>query len=100
MLFCGGHFLMGILMFLTSFYVHHLNHDSALMCILLFIALFQCTQGSALFVYIAEVCESDSVMGICLFITMFGLTFQSLFATVLLNSKIGVAGCFCVLGFI
>jgi len=73
-LFCGGHFIMGILMFLTSFYVRNLNHDNALICILLFIALFQCTQGSAIFVYIAEVCESDSVMGICLFITMFGLT--------------------------
>lgn len=50
--------------------------------------------------YIAEICESDSVMGICLFILMFGLTVQSLFTTVLLNSKIGVAGMFIVLGLV
>lgn len=50
--------------------------------------------------YIAEVSESDSVMGMCLFVLMFGLTVQSMFTTCLLNSKIGIVGMFFVLGFI
>jgi len=99
-LFIGGHLLMGILMFLTGYFVQIKQHDPALICILLFILIFQCTQGSALFVYIAEVCDSDSVMGLCLFILMFGLTLQSMFTTCLLNSKLGVTGMFFVLGII
>lgn len=50
--------------------------------------------------YIAEVCDSDSVMGLCLFIQMFGLTLQSMFTTCLLNSKLGVTGMFFVLGIV
>lgn len=99
-LFIGGHFFMGCLMFLTGYYVTRKHHDDALACICLFILLFQCTQGSGIFVYISEVCESDSVMGICLFILMFGLILQSLFATIILNSKLGVNGIFIVLGMI
>ena len=99
-LFIGGHFIMGVLMFLTGYCVQTKQHDPALSCILMFILIFQCTQGSALFVYIAEVSDSDSVMGMCLFVLMFGLTVQSMFTTCLLNSKLGVVGMFFVLGFV
>ena len=99
-LFIGGHFFMGLLMFATGYFVQTKQHDPALICILLFIMIFQATQGSALFVYIAEICDSDSVMGLCLFILMFGLTLQSMFTTCLLNSKLGVNGMFFVLGIV
>jgi len=71
-LFVGGHFIMCILMFMCGFYIDQKRHDSALLCICLFILIFQCTQGSAMFIYVAEVVSSDSVMGMCLFTLMFG----------------------------
>lgn len=91
---------MCVLMLLAGHFVESKMHDSALLCILFLLAIFQATQGSALFVYITEICDSDSVMGLCLFILMFGLTFQSMFTTCLLNSKLGVNGMFYVLGIV
>ena len=97
-LFVGGHFIMCVLMFLTGFYVDMKKHDLALVCILLFIVVFQCTQGTAIFIYISEIVSSDSVMGLCLFAMMFGLTVQSMAFTQIMNSKLGVNGLFYVLG--
>ena len=97
-LFIGGHFIMCVLMFLTGFYVDMKKHDLALVCILLFIIVFQCTQGTAIFIYISEIVSSDSVMGLCLFTMMFGLTVQSMAITFLMNSKLGVNGMFYMLG--
>jgi hypothetical protein len=99
-LFVGGHFIMCVLMFMTGNYVENKHHDHALGCILVFILVFQMSQGSALFIYIAEVSNGDSVMGMCLFCLMFGLTLQSFSTTFLLNSKIGVSGMFYILGFV
>ena len=99
-LFVGGHFVMCALLFLMANYVEQKLHDHTLVCILIFILVFQMTQGSALFVYIAEVSDSDSIPGLCLFILMFGMTLQSFFTTSLLNSKLGLSGMFLVLGLI
>jgi hypothetical protein len=73
-LFIGGHFCLCVLLFMTGNYVENKHHDHALACILVYIIVFQCTTGSAIFIYIAEICDSDSVMGLCLFVLMFGLT--------------------------
>ena len=78
-------FVMCVLMFLTGFYVDMHKHDLALVCILLFIIVFQCTQGTAIFIYTSEIVSSDSVMGLGLFAMMFGLTVQSMGITYLMN---------------
>jgi len=41
MLFVGGHFIMCVLMFMTGNYVEGKHHDHALICILVFILVFQ-----------------------------------------------------------
>jgi len=97
-LFVGGHFIMAVLMLMCGLYCDQKKHDLVLLCICLFVFVFQCTQGSAIFIYIAEVVSSDSVMGLCLFTLMFGLTTQSMSATYVFNSKLGINGMFYLLG--
>ena len=49
--------------------------------------------------YINEIVSNDSVLGLCLFLLMFMLTLESVATPVIVNSKLGVAGLFYVLGF-
>lgn len=66
-LFVGGHFIMGALLLMSGYYIHTLKHDLCLLCILIYIMIFQMTTGSLLFIYVSEVVSSDSVMGLCIF---------------------------------
>lgn len=66
-LFVGGHFLMGVLLILSGFYIDTMKHDLLLLCICVYVIVFQLTTGSAFFIYVSEVVASDAVMGMCIF---------------------------------
>ena len=66
-LFVGGHFIMGALLLMSGYYIHTLKHDLCLLCILIYVMIFQMTTGALLFIYVSEVVSSDSVMGLCIF---------------------------------
>lgn len=68
--------------------------------IVIFIVVFQCTQGSGFWIYVSEIISSDSVMGVCLFIQMLCMTLQSMTTQLILSSGMGVTGLFMMLGFI
>ena len=94
----GGHFLMSVLLLLCGHFITIKRHDYVLGCICGFVMLHQLATGTLMYIYVAEVVTSDSVMGLCLFTMQFGMTLQSMSATLLLNSKLGVEGLFYVLG--
>lgn len=97
-IFMGGHFFMGIFLFIIGYLIRIRQAESALLFICLFILAFQTTQGSAFWIYVAEIINSDSVMGACLFCCMLNLTVQSMTTTYILSSKVGVDGLFYLLG--
>jgi hypothetical protein len=39
-LFCGGHFIMAVLLFLSGFYIDMKLHDMTLTCVLVFVVVF------------------------------------------------------------
>ena len=70
MIFIGGHFVMAILLFLVAHFIDTKRADLVLINLCSFIIVYQATQGSAFWIYVAEIVSSDSVMGICLFCQM------------------------------
>jgi hypothetical protein len=66
-----------------------------ILCI--FLTLYQATQGTAFWIYVSEICNSDAVMGICLFTLMFMLTVQAMTATFVMKTNLGIHGMFYVL---
>jgi len=62
----------------------------------MFVVVFQSTQGSAFWVYVAEI-ASDTALGITLLVLMGVLTIQSLFSLQIINSSLGIDGFFYVL---
>lgn len=99
-IFLGGHLSCAILNFATAYFVINKQHDKVLYCICLELFLFNASLGSIFWIYLSEIANSDSVMGLCQFIMMTMLTFESSLATKILNGKIGVSGLFIILGFV
>jgi len=66
-LFVGGHFLMAMMYFIGGYFIKVKQADMTLVCIVLFIIIFQTTQGSGFWVYVSEIIKSDSVIGVSLF---------------------------------
>lgn len=73
-IFVGGHLIMGILLFLLGYFIESRKQDLVIFFLCIFLITYQATQGTAYWVYIPEICNSDAVMGICLFTFMFFLT--------------------------
>ena len=66
----GGHFLMGVLLFLMAYMTIKREEDMVLIFMCLFIITFQSSSGSLMYIYIAEICRSDSVLGACMLTCM------------------------------
>ena len=63
-----------------------------------FVVIYQSTQGSGLFVYVSEIVVNEVAYGLALFTLMLSMTFQSMFATLLINNKWGLDVVFYGLG--
>jgi hypothetical protein len=99
-IFLGGHFICCILNFAIVYFVLNKRHDAVLYTLCLEIFLFNASLGSIFWIYLSEIANSDTVMGLCQFIGMTLLTFESSVATQVLNGKIGVQGMFMFLGLV
>jgi hypothetical protein len=69
-IFIGGHLIMAVLLFAVAYYIDVKRSELVLINLCAFIIVYQATQGSAFWIYVAEIVSSDSVMGICLFCQM------------------------------
>jgi hypothetical protein len=96
-IFVGGHFIMGVLLFLVGYFIESRQQDLVIFILCIFLTIYQATQGTAFWVYISEICNSDAVMGICLFTLMFMLTVQAMTATFVMKTNLGIHGMFYVL---
>lgn len=96
-IFVGGHLIMGILLFLLGYFIESRKQDLVIFFLCIFLITYQATQGTAYWVYIPEICNSDSVMGICLFTFMFFLTIQTMTAPFVMKTNLGIHGMFYVL---
>lgn len=82
--------MCSVLNFMIAYFVINKRHDAVLYCICVELLLFNASLGSIFWIYLSEIANSDSVMGLCQFITMSLLTLESSVATQILNGKIGV----------
>ena len=60
--------------------------------------VYQASQGSCLFIYVAEIVVNEVAMGLSLFSLMLTMTIQSMFSTCLINAKMGLDVLFYILG--
>ena len=73
-IFIGGHFLMAVCLFAAAFFIQKKQADLVLLFTCSFIIIFQATQGTVIFIYIAEIVASEVAMGLALFTLMICLT--------------------------
>jgi len=97
-IFVGGHFFMGIFLLLSGYFIDAKKSEFTLLNVCLFIIAFNATQGTAFWIYAAEIVSSDAVMGLCMFQCMLCLITESMTCSFIMNSKIGVNGLFYILG--
>jgi hypothetical protein len=97
-IFIGGHLLMAVLLLMVAHFIDAKQPELVLINLCAFIIVYQMTQGSAFWIYVAEIVSSDSVMGICLFCQMLMLNAQSMTTIYLMSSSVGVNGLFYILG--
>jgi hypothetical protein len=88
---------MGVLLLLVGFFIESRQQDLVIFILCIFLITYQATQGTAYWVYIAEISNSDTVNGICLFTFMFFLTVQAMSATSVMKTNLGIHGMFYVL---
>ena len=60
----------------------------------------QMSSGSLMFIYIAEISRSDTVMGTCMLTCMVSQMLQGMCTTYIINSWIGVIGLFAIFSLI
>jgi hypothetical protein len=97
-IFIGGHFFMGVLLGMSGYYIHIDQPELVLLSFCSFVIVYQASQGSCLFIYIAEIVVNEVAMGLALFTLMLAMTIQSMFSTYLINSKMGLDFLFYSLG--
>ena len=97
-IFIGGHFSCAALNFIIAYFAMHKQHDMVLYGICLEFFLFNASLGSVFWIYLSEIAQSDSVMGLCQFLCMTMLTFESSISLKIINGSIGVSGLFMILG--
>ena len=85
MIFIGGHVVMGFLLFLVALFIDLGDPNLTLMCICLFIVVFQCTNGGGFFLYVSEI-ASDTALGLSLMVLMSTLSLQSLTSLKIISS--------------
>jgi len=96
--FIGGHFFMGVLLVMSGYYIRINQPELVLLSFCTFVVIYQSTQGSGLFVYVSEIVVNEVAYGLALFTLMLTMTFQSMFATLLINNKWGLDIVFYALG--
>ena len=99
-IFIGGHFFMGVLLMTSGYYIHINQPELVLLSFCSFVVVYQASQGSCMFIYVAEIVVNEVAMGLSLFSLMLAMTIQSMFSTYLINSKMGLDVLFYVLGLI
>jgi len=67
------HFLMGVALALVAVFIDQAMPNAALAMMCSFIVFLQCSNGTLLWVYCAEIC-TDAALGLCVFILMGMLT--------------------------
>ena len=90
----GGHFLMGIFLFLIAIFIVTKHPDLTIFSMSAFIITFQASNGALFWVYVSDI-GTEATFGLCLFTLMVMLLLQSLTALPLMNSSwCGVDGMF------
>lgn len=97
-IFIGGHFFMGVLLVMSGYYIHINQPELVLLTFCSFVVIYQASQGSCMFIYVAEIVVNEVAMGLSLFSLMLTMTIQSMFSTCLINSKMGLDVLFYILG--
>ena len=99
-IFIGGHFFMGVLMIMSGYYIHINQPELVLLSFCTFVVVYQASQGSCLWIYVAEIVVNEVAMGLALFTLMLAMTIQSMFSTYMINMKWGLDVLFYSLGLI
>lgn len=89
-IFVGGHILMGAILGVSGYFVYMNQLELLLLSFCTFCAVYQATQGSCLFIYVAEIVVNEVAMGLALFSLMLAMTIQSMFSTYMINCKCGL----------
>lgn len=89
---------MGVLLIMSGYYIHINQLELVLLTFCSFVVIYQASQGSCMFIYVAEIVVNEVAMGLSLFSLMLTMTIQSMFSTCLINSKMGLDVLFYILG--
>lgn len=89
-IFIGGHFIMGAVLIVSGYFVYIDQPELVLFGFCTFVAVYQSTQGSCLFIYVAEIVVNEIAMGLALFSLMLAMTAQSMLSTYMINYKYGL----------
>ena len=89
-IFIGGHLLMGMILCLSGYLMSLKQPDLVLYSLCSFVAVYQSTQGSCLFIYVAEIVVNEIAMGLALFSLMLAQTIHSMCSTYMINCKYGL----------
>lgn len=89
---------MGVLLIISGYYIHMQQPELVLLSFCSFVVVYQSTQGSCLYIYIAEIVVNEVSMGLSLLTMMMSMTVQSMFSTYLINGNLGLDILFYLLG--
>ena len=89
---------MGVLLCISGYYIHANQPELVLLSFCSFVVIYQATQGSCMYIYVAEIVVNEVAMGLSLLCMMLSMTVQSLFSTYLINGKLGLDVVFYGLG--
>lgn len=89
---------MGVLLCISGYYIHVNQPELVLLSFCSFVVIYQATQGSCMYIYVAEIVVNEVAMGLSLLCMMLTMTVQSLFSTYLINGKLGLDVVFYGLG--
>lgn len=98
MIFIGGHFIMGCVLVISGYFYYMNQPEFVLFGFCTFAAVYQSTQGSCLFIYVAEIVVNEIAMGLALFSLMIAMTMQSMLSTYMINYKYGLDVILYILG--
>jgi len=73
-IFIGGHFIMGVLLCISGYYIHLNQPELVLLSFCSFVVVYQATQGSCMYIYIAEIVVNELAMGLALLCMMLTMT--------------------------
>lgn len=65
---------MGVLLIMSGYYIHIDQPELVLLTFCTFVAIYQASQGSCLYIYLAEIVVNEVAMGLALFTLMLMMT--------------------------